>query len=127
MSSVIFQFRRIAQYESVNRVITTQLTGVQYLHCLLMVDSRARFWQTADMRYTEQTAVRLDEETTDKLKQIAAAEDRSVSQVIRRMVRDAVVAYNLPSAPIKAKPARKPRAPKPAATPEPATDPLASF
>jgi hypothetical protein len=79
------------------------------------------------MRYTEQTAVRLDEETTEKLKQIAVAEDRSVSQVIRRMVAVAVSAYKLPSVP---KPARKARAKKTAATPEPATDapdPLASF
>jgi hypothetical protein len=48
------------------------------------------------MRYTEQTAVRLDKETTAKLGRIAEAEDRSVSSVIRRMVADAVAAYKLP-------------------------------
>ena len=136
MSSVIFQFRSIAQCESVNRVITTPLVGVQYLHCQLTVDMRAQVWQTEPMRYTEQTAVRLDEETTEKLKQIAAAEDRSVSQVIRRMVSVAVAAYNLPSAPKPArKPARKPRAAKLAADDVPADnsrevvepDPLALF
>jgi predicted transcriptional regulator len=50
------------------------------------------------MRYTEQTAVRLDKETTAKLGKIAEAEDRSVSSVIRRMVADAVAAYKLPTA-----------------------------
>ena len=39
--------------------------------------------------------MRLDKETTEKLSKIAQHEDRSVSQVIRRFVSDAVAAYKL--------------------------------
>jgi Ribbon-helix-helix protein, copG family len=79
---------------------------MQRLHGKQSVDKRMRLGQNDRMeRFTEQTAVRLDKPTAEKLSKIAQVEDRSVSQVIRRMVADAVAAYKLPSAP---KPARKP-------------------